>query len=305
MDHARMDVLGIGSATWDRFLVVPRFPQPNDKLQVIRTEEWTGGVVAAASAALARWGLRTRLVTAMAPEPYAARVRADLAAEGVDVVAFERPLALGDQVGTIVVDNRNGDRFVLNGHRGALPLEPADLKPELFDGARVLHLDTSADECALEAVEAAQRRGMFIVAAAERMESRTWELLRRSDDVIATLDFAREATQQERPSRAADALSLQARRPVVVTDGPRGYYFADDQQWIDQRAIDGPVVDRSGAGYVFQTAFLYGLLAAWEVRRILKFAAWAAAETCREIGGRKGIPSLADVHDFLRRRHES
>jgi sugar/nucleoside kinase (ribokinase family) len=60
-----------------------------------------------------------------------------------------------------------------------------------------------------------------------------------------------------------------------------------------------PAVDVTGAGDVFNAAFIYGLLSAWDVRKIVRFAAWAGAAVCRELGGRKGIPTSEAVREFV------
>ncbi|HEX7548494.1 MAG TPA: PfkB family carbohydrate kinase, partial [Candidatus Methylomirabilis sp.] len=54
-----------------------------------------------------------------------------------------------------------------------------------------------------------------------------------------------------------------------------------------------------GAGDVFHGAFLYGLLQGWEVGDILRFANAVSALKCTRLGGRAGIPTLAEVQAFL------
>jgi sugar/nucleoside kinase (ribokinase family) len=59
------------------------------------------------------------------------------------------------------------------------------------------------------------------------------------------------------------------------------------------------VMDTTGAGDVFHAGFIYGLLRNWEAGEILRFANAVAALKCREMGGRKGIPTLTEVQRFL------
>jgi sugar/nucleoside kinase (ribokinase family) len=59
------------------------------------------------------------------------------------------------------------------------------------------------------------------------------------------------------------------------------------------------VVDTTGAGDVFHAGFIYGLLNNWEVIEILKFANAVAALKCRDLGGRRAIPTLGEVQKFL------
>jgi sugar/nucleoside kinase (ribokinase family) len=65
------------------------------------------------------------------------------------------------------------------------------------------------------------------------------------------------------------------------------------------KAFKTDVVDTTGAGDVFHAGFIYGLLQHWDIRKILLFANAAAALKCRELGGRKGIPTLEEVQSLL------
>ena len=62
------------------------------------------------------------------------------------------------------------------------------------------------------------------------------------------------------------------------------------------------VVDTTGAGDVFHGGFIYGLLQNWEVTEILRFANAVAGLKCRELGGRRAIPSLDEARRFLNPR---
>ena len=53
-------------------------------------------------------------------------------------------------------------------------------------------------------------------------------------------------------------------------------------------------VDTTGCGDVFHAGVVYGLLAGWEIEKSLDFAAWTGAMVSLELGGRAGIPSVAE-----------
>jgi sugar/nucleoside kinase (ribokinase family) len=65
--------------------------------------------------------------------------------------------------------------------------------------------------------------------------------------------------------------------------------------------------DTTGAGDIFHGAFLYGLLAAWPLPRILDFSCAAAGLNCTALGARGGIKPVVEI-DTLRQtgqRHPS
>jgi ribokinase len=55
------------------------------------------------------------------------------------------------------------------------------------------------------------------------------------------------------------------------------------------------VADTTGAGDVFHGSYLYGILQGWDLERTVTFASAVAALNCRAIGGRAGIPTLAEA----------
>lgn len=295
-----VDVLGIGAVSWDRFLVVPWHPGPNEKLRAIRCEESAGGMVATALVALRRWGLQCGYIGTLGFDECAQHIIEDLNRESIQLDYLVRREDVDSRATVVLVDNRTGTRTIIsmpqrNAESGKLSLSPA-----LFQGVRVLHLDTSVDESAVHAAKMARAEGLFVTLDAENIGPHTAELLRNVDYVIAPRSFAEEITEQENPSRAAYALQLMSGQTVVVTDGSAGCYFHSEDEAFHQPAYGVPVVDSTGAGDVFHAGFIYGLLAAWDMRKTLRFAAWAGAAACREIGGRKGIPSYESVQQFIR-----
>ena len=299
MANETVDVVGIGAAAWDRFLVVPHHPQPDEKVRALREEECAGGTVATPLVALSRWGLRCRFVGILGTDSCSDQIATDLQREQIDTEYLLRDPRSDGRRSLIIVDNRNGLRTVISGPHHVVPLRPNVLCPEVFAGARVLHMDTTVDDCAVEAAVMARQRGLIVTLDAERVQPRTAELMRVCDYIIAPLGFAQACTGESKPSLVAYALHLQTGKPVIVTAGDRGCELASKDLSFHQPAIKVPVVDSTGAGDVFHAGFIYGLLAAWDLRKTIAFACWAAAATCREIGGRRGIPDQKAVREYL------
>ncbi len=61
-------------------------------------------------------------------------------------------------------------------------------------------------------------------------------------------------------------------------------------------------IDTTGAGDVFHGGYIFGILKGWSLQDTLRFATAFAALKCREVGGRKGIPTLSEVMDFIPRK---
>jgi sugar/nucleoside kinase (ribokinase family) len=297
---AQVDVVGVGPVTWDRFLELPRLPLAEDRLRAIRAEEAAGGALAAALTALTRWRLKCRLVSVIGYDDASKRILDDLAHEGVQTDALVRREDAEGRSRVVLVDHRNGSRCILWWPHPPCAVEPAMLRENWFDGARLLLLDTSMHACAAEAVRAARARSMRVaVALGEGADRAVLDLLRQADLVVADRDTASEFTNQPDAAQAAYVLHLTTDAPTIVTCGPGGAYYVQGRETIHQPAYKVPVVDQTGAGALFQAGFLYGLLAALDTHRALKLAAWAAAMVCREIGCRKGVPTDLQIKQFL------
>jgi sugar/nucleoside kinase (ribokinase family) len=300
---ATVDVIGIGPVSWDRFVIVPRLPAPNERVKAIRTEEIVGGTSTTALVALRRWKLRCRLISSIGYDEHSVRIVDDLTQEGIETDGLLRREDAEGASNIVLVDNRNGHRFLIDGphHAGPSPrLRPELLRSWWFDEARLLHVDTSADLGAGSLLGQARQAGLRIVVSLHHSLDAHARVAWKGVDWILTDSWtASELAKETDPSRAAYALHLEFESPVVVYSPEEGAHYAFGRQTLHEPAVAGPIVDRSGSGAVFQAAFMYGTLAAWDVARSLRVANWAAGMACREIGGRKGIPSDTQMKQFL------
>ena len=79
------------------------------------------------------------------------------------------------------------------------------------------------------------------------------------------------------PQRAADALLERGVELAVVKQGPKGVLAATRDERVEVPPFPVEVVNGLGAGDAFGGALCHGLLAGWDLRRILEFANVAGA----------------------------
>jgi len=82
---------------------------------------------------------------------------------------------------------------------------------------------------------------------------------------------------------------------LIVTDGENGaFYFVDNRL---HQILPPPInaVDTIGAGDNFHAAFALALSKGFELYRAVKFSVTVASLSCREYGGRKGIPDWKEA----------
>jgi 5-dehydro-2-deoxygluconokinase len=99
--------------------------------------------------------------------------------------------------------------------------------------------------------------------------------------------------------RAADALLERGLEIAIVKQGPKGVLAATSDERVEVPPFPVQVVNGLGAGDAFGGALVHGLLAGWELRRILEFANVAGALVAGRLECSTAMPDEAEVQDGL------
>ena len=303
MNAGPVDIVGLGLATIDIMVLVPRLPGRDEVFQARRILLEGGGPVATALVAAARLGASTAYVGPMAPTTWGALARAGLETEGVDTNHAPGRSSGEQSVSVILVDEPTGLRSILF-KMGEMPeLATTEVPEELIASASALHLDGTHLEAACYAAEIAREAG--VVVSFDGGAGELWPgleiLLPLVDLMVVARHFAEQQTGEPDPLEAGPALLKRFEpRQVVITDGTRGCWCWDGAQRLHQAAFPVDVVDTTGAGDVFHGAYLYAYLQGWSAQTSMAFASATAALKCREAGGRAGIPARPQVEETLR-----
>ena len=164
---------------------------------------------------------------------------------------------------------------------------------------RLLHLDGHDIRAAIQSARWAREAGITTVVDIDKVEPLTSELIRGIDFVVTSSRFPTLFTGI--PDREKALFELQKYTPgfLCTTLGSEGAMALVDGKVLFIEGIKVDVVDTTGAGDVFHAGFIYGLLQNWEVAKILRFANAVAGLKCRDLGGRRAIPTLDEVRNFL------
>ncbi|MEN9933647.1 MAG: hypothetical protein RLZZ387_226 [Chloroflexota bacterium] len=267
-----------------------------------------GGAEANMSIALARLGHTARFISRVGDDPFGRKVRAVLDAEGVDTSA----LATDGGAGTGIFFREwlaDGVRRVYYYRAGsaASRLAPEDLSPELFAGAKVVHLtgitpalSASCAAACLRAAELAKEAGALI-SLDPNYRPRLWgpeafreallPLMRQTDILLMGHEDARAALGVEDEGAMLEAGAELGARVVVLKRAERGAMALVGGQVYEapaepvERAID-PV----GAGDGFDAGFLAGWLRGWDTEASLRLGAKVGAGSVQALGDYAGYP---------------
>lgn len=282
-------------------------------------QKFLGGSATNVAVAAARYGRRAALITRTGRDAFGRYVRAEAARLGVDP-AFITEVD-GPPTPVTFCEVFPPDDFPLYFYR--YPIAP-DLMIE-------------ADELPRGAIEQA---GIFwsTVTGLSQEPSRSahfaaWQIRGRRQHTILDLDYRpmfwphpdeasaqvgkalehvtvavgnREecevAVGETDPQRAADALLERGVEIAVVKQGPKGVLAATRGERVEVPPFPVEVVNGLGAGDAFGGALCHGLLAGWDLRRILEFANVAGAIVASKLECSTAMPTEGQVQEHLATR---
>ncbi|MGA7104586.1 MAG: PfkB family carbohydrate kinase [Candidatus Deferrimicrobiaceae bacterium] len=294
------DVVGIGLNAIDYLCTIPRFPVPGEKLRITGFSKQGGGQVATALVALSRWGLQTMYVGNVGEDEHGILSLSLLRDEGIDVALARTVPDAASQFAVILVQEDSGERTILWERDARIRIRPEDIPHDGIRRSRAVLLDGHDVPASIEAARVAREARVPVVLDAEKVQEGTGDLLFLCDHIVAASSFVAQLVPGAEPGEGVREIHRRfSPRTVTVTRGPEGALGFDGRQTCGAPGIEVGAVDTTGAGDVFHAGFLFALLAGRTFIEMLAFGNAAAALSCREVGGRAGIPSLDEIDKVL------
>ena len=274
-----------------------------------------GGAETNVAIGLARLGLSVAWVSRLGADSFGARIRATLAAEGVDTRAVAED---GTRPTGFMLKSRalgGADPVVEYFRRGsaASALSLADFDEQLFLSARHLHvtgitpaLSPSCAELvehAMRVMRAAGRSVSFdpnlrprLWPGREAMAAHLNRLATLADWVLPGLAEGRTLTGLERPEDIAAFYRASGAAAVVVKLGAEGAYWQDEAGAGRVPGVPvAQVVDTVGAGDAFAAGVISARLEGHDWPRTLARANWIGAQAIQVVGDMEGLPRRAQL----------
>jgi sugar/nucleoside kinase (ribokinase family) len=293
------DVVGVGINVVDYLFRVPCFPRPDTKSDALAVTTQGGGLTATAMVACARLGLRARYIGKFGSDEIGRMARQMLAVEGLDLGGSVQAADAPHRLCVVLVEEATGHRTIVRHRDFRIWLQPEELSHSAVCAGRLLHLDGYEGAAALQAARWARDAGIPVSVDAEDSTERREELFRLADILIVSHRFGQELTGKVDVTDILHGLARLGPSCVGVTLGEKGSALLHRQEIVQAPGFSVDVVDTTGAGDVFHGAFLHGVLQGWDAGDILLFANAVSALKCTRLGGRAGIPGLAEVRTFL------
>jgi sugar/nucleoside kinase (ribokinase family) len=293
------EILILGYNASDVVVAVGDLPPPDSKHEVDEIIHCGGGPAATAAVALSRLGARVHLVTPLADDLPGQMQRAELEAAGVDI--SRSPVHVGHRSprAVILVDEPRQERRIF-WTRGTLPqLTATEVDPQWLRGIDLLYLDSHEPLAAVALAREARRSDLPVVMDAGNVREGVVQLVAHCSDVISSQVFAPRLTGLVDPAAALRQMSALGPARVAMTFGKAGCLALADGRVVHVPAFAVPVRDTTGAGDAFHAGYAFALASGKPWLECLAFASATAALKCRDWGGRRGLPTLAEVEHLL------
>ena len=293
-----MKALGLGQCSLDYVALVEDYPKEDTKEEVLDFTVQGGGPVATALVTLSRLGVKAAILGRVSDDSAGLEIRRGLKSEGVDVRGLLEKTGGASQQAFIMVNKKTGSRTICWQRPTVPPLTAREVEPTSFIGANFLMLDGLMTEASCRAAAIAARRDIPVMLDAGKMRPGMLKLASMCDYVVCSERFVSDLKLSIKD--AFKKLATGRTRAVTATFGDKGSFTYHDGKVFLQKAFKVKTLDTTGAGDVFHGAYAYGVLQGWDLKRTVEFASAVAAMKCRKLGGRAGIPGLAEVQKFLK-----
>ncbi len=300
MRSTKVDVVGLGLNATDTVIIVRELPALGGKERVVSLSRHAGGQVATALVACQRLGLRARYIGKVGDDDAGKFQLSSLRREGLDLRHTRVARHTPTQFGYILVDQRTGERTVFWDRDRSLTISPKELDEQAIVTARALHVDGCDVEASLQAARWARRARIPVVADLDTVYKKVEKLFPYIDYLLASANFLPAVTGEADPFRVLEYMAREYKIAVPgMTLGRDGALVYAGGRFIYSPGFVVETVDTTGAGDVFHGAFIYGLLAEWNLERTLDFSNALAGLNCTALGARGGIKSRAEGEKLM------
>ena len=293
------DVVGFGINSVDQVYIVPEYPRPDSKCEILRHETMPGGQIATAVKFISRMGLKAKYIGKVGGDHLGKFALESLRSENIDTRSVIVQKNATNQYAIIIIDRNDGERTILCHRDNRLDFGTNELDDTEICCGRILHLDGYDSAAALKAASICHERGIPVCIDLDKVVPDCKALMENIDFLIVSSCFPRDFTGIADPLEAFCALRQYCSGFIAVTLGARGA-----MAWVGEKCVAFPglsveAVDTTGAGDIFHGGFIYGLLQNWPLQRIMNFANAAAGLSCMYLGAQSGIRPYPEILQHL------
>ncbi len=303
-------ILVLGSSNVDLILRIPRFHNPGETIIGESLVTAYGGKGANQAIAARRLGGKVTFITKLGNDQFGQSYRQYIIQNGLGSKCLLQTSELPTGVAFIELVPQGENRIIVSpGANGSLSIKDLKNLPGVWGEVRVL---VTQLEIPLPTVRSSLKMARKHGAIALLNPSPVIPL---PPEILSLVDFlVPNEWEAERLSgmklrekgnfpKMAERLLRTGVRNVLVTLGPQGLFFRnqDEEIWMD--AFPVKATDTTAAGDAFMGALACGLAEGKPIREVLRLANAAGALATTKLGAQPSLPFKNEVERFLKMAH--
>lgn len=292
-------VICVGHSTYDITLPMNEYPTENIKYRLEKHIECGGGPASNGAYLLAKWGMKTSLLSVVGDDHYGKLIRDDFKKIGADIKYLELRKNHQTSSSYIIANMSNGSRTVLTSKKPPI----RKLEQDVTVNADIVLIDGEHPETALKVL--LDNENAISIIDAGRLTKDTKMLGKMVTYLVCSKDFAEEFAKQkidyknkETIITCYEKLKSYFKTNIIITLESHGSFTEIEGKYKQIPSIKVKAVDSTGAGDIFHGAFTYFIGNDYPLEEAIHYASIAGAISVTRIGSRLSIPTLKEVLEY-------
>jgi ribokinase len=302
------NIVVVGSTNTDLVAITPHIPAPGETVLGGAFSIVAGGKGANQAVAAARLGGRVTFIARVGDDDFGRKSVAGFQADGIDTTYISVTPGVASGVALIAVSETSGENSIVvaPGANALLSPEDIDAAEAAFDTAQAIVLSL---EVPLETIQRAVSMGaarqipvILNPAPARALPSRllaSISVLTPNETEARQIAGMGAANEDADLETVASELLHSGIDAAVITLGAAGSLIVTPDGIEQAAAFPVKAVDTVGAGDCFTGALAVELASGRSLRDAVRFASAAASLKVTRSGAQPGIPTRAEVTEFL------
>ena len=296
-------IVGIGANVCDTLFTVPNYPKEDTKMRADSMKLSGGGPCATGLVAASKLGGECAYIGNLTDDNAGKFLAEDMEKYNVST-DFVNVIGGCTSFSSCIWLSKDSAARTCVFYKGDIPaLVLNDKQKKAIADAKILMIDGNEMDAAEEACKIANENGTKVLYDAGGLYVGVERLLSLTDILIPSEEFALGHTGAKTAEDAAKILfEKYSPEIVVITQGKKGGIIFDGKEVKEYPAFAVEAVDSNGSGDVFHGAFAFAMNMGYSYYDACVFSSAVSALKCTKVGAREGVPTLAEVKDFLKER---
>ena len=294
-------IVGIGACVFDTLYNIPSYPKEDTKMRATGSKPAGGGPVATGLVAAQKLGAETAYVGVLSDDNGGVFLKKDFEKYGVDTTLIDVRAGYRSFASVLWLSADTTARTCVFDKGDLPPLALGAEQKSAIAEAELLMVDGNELDAAVEAAEIARANKTKVLYDCGGLYPNVDRLLRLTDIMIPSEEFALGHTGCETAEEAAKKLyETYSPEIVVVTQGKRGGLLYDGKNVVTYPIYPANVVDSNGSGDVFHGAFAAAVIKGYDFLKCCHFSSAVSAIKCTGVGARESVPNFETVKAYMK-----